>query len=229
ANGSLTLAGTTGLSFLVGSGANDATMIFEGTLADINNALDGLQFKPTAGYNGPASLSIAVNDKGASGSGGVLTDTKVISITVNPLNPTITGVSSSTANGLYGIGQTINIAVTFDQNVYVHGTDGRPTLLLETGLTDRNAIYDSGSGSKTLIFKYIVQEGDLSVDLDYNSTGALALNGVALRNNIGKDAILTLPSPAVAGSLGASKNIVIDGVRPVITLDIDGGALYTNN
>src|SRR5690606_39275984 len=55
-DGTLTLGSVTGLSFLVGGGANDAAMTFEGTLADINNALDGLQFKPTAGYNGPASL-----------------------------------------------------------------------------------------------------------------------------------------------------------------------------
>src|SRR5690606_14606457 len=154
----------------------------------------------------------------ATGSGGALTDTKTINITVNPLNAVVKGMSSSTVDGLYGIGQVIYIAVTVDQVVHGHGKDGAPWRLLETGLTDRKSVYDGGSGSNTLTFNYTVQEGDVSVDLDYNSTGALALNGVALRNNIGKDAILTLPSPAAAGSLGASKNIVIDGVRPVITL-----------
>ena len=58
-------------------------MTFTGTLADINAALDGLSFSPTADYNGAASLQITTNDQGNTGSGGRSRDTDTVTITVN--------------------------------------------------------------------------------------------------------------------------------------------------
>jgi hypothetical protein len=55
------LSSTTGLSFLVGSGTGDATLTLEGSIANINNALNGLVFSPTGGYNGPASLQVSAS------------------------------------------------------------------------------------------------------------------------------------------------------------------------
>ncbi|MBK5283669.1 MAG: DUF4347 domain-containing protein, partial [Nitrospiraceae bacterium] len=46
-NGTVTLAGTAGLTFTVGDGTADATMTFTGTVANINTALNGLAFGPT--------------------------------------------------------------------------------------------------------------------------------------------------------------------------------------
>src|SRR5690606_9618865 len=43
-NGLLTLSGITGLNFLAGDGTDDGTVTFDGTLADINQALNGLLF-----------------------------------------------------------------------------------------------------------------------------------------------------------------------------------------
>ena len=45
-NGTLTLAGTTGLTFTTGDGSADSTMIFTGAIADINTALEGMYFWP---------------------------------------------------------------------------------------------------------------------------------------------------------------------------------------
>ena len=61
-NGSLTLAGTTGLSFTAGDGTADATMTFRGTAAAINTALNGLSYSPTANYNGGATLTLVTKD-----------------------------------------------------------------------------------------------------------------------------------------------------------------------
>ena len=83
ANGTVTLNGTTGLAFTVGSGAGDATMTFTGTLADVNTALDGLVFAPTASFIGAASLQIVTSDQGNVGSGGARTDSDTIAVTVN--------------------------------------------------------------------------------------------------------------------------------------------------
>jgi hypothetical protein len=123
----------------------------------------------------------------------------------------VTNVTSTTADGTYSAGATIDITVTFNGVVDVTGS---PTLLLETGLTDRTATYVSGSGSNTLTFRYTVVAGDTSSDLDYVATNSLALNGGTITGAIG-DAILTLPSPGSTGSLRANKNIVIDnGTAP---------------
>lgn len=85
-NGTLTLSGTAGLSFLTGDGTTDASMRFTGTLAAVNAAFNGAQFTPTLGYAGPASLQIATDDQGNTGVGGPLGDTDTLAITVNAQN-----------------------------------------------------------------------------------------------------------------------------------------------
>src|SRR5690606_21113471 len=129
-----------------------------------------------------------------------------IAITVSPLNPEITNVDATSANGGYRLGDVITIAVTFDQIVTVDTTGGIPSLLLETGAVDSSATYISGSGSDTLIFQYAVQEGDLAPDLDYHSTGALSLNGATIIGN-GLTADLTLPATGGANSIAGQANI----------------------
>jgi hypothetical protein len=214
-NGLITLATTTSLAFHNGNVPGTATLEFEGSLAQINAALNGMKFTPTPGYNGPASFTIISNDQGATGSGGVLTDTDTFNITVQPLNPGVTNVSIVEGNRAYKVGETVNVAVTFDMSVTVAG--GVPTLLLETGLTDRFATYVSGSGTNSLIFSYTVQAGDVSADLDYHSSGALQLNGATLKSAASDDALLTLPTLGGANSIAGQKAIVIDGVVPTIS------------
>jgi VCBS repeat-containing protein len=61
-NGTLTLAGTAGLTFVSGDGTSDSTMTFRGTASAINTALNGLSYSPTANYNGSATLTLATKD-----------------------------------------------------------------------------------------------------------------------------------------------------------------------
>ncbi|NGF57534.1 T9SS type B sorting domain-containing protein [Parapedobacter sp. SGR-10] len=136
--------------------------------------------------------------------------------------PTITSVTSSTANGTYKIGDVISVQVNFDETVNVSGT---PRLTLETGTTDRTVDYVSGTGTSTLTFTYTIQAGDESVDLDYAATTALALNSGSIQDLAGNNATLTLFAPGAAGSLGANKDIVVDGVRPTATLVVTDAAL----
>jgi uncharacterized delta-60 repeat protein/CSLREA domain-containing protein len=81
-HGTLTLGSTTGLAFSSGDGSADATMTFSGTVAAINAALNGLSFAPTGGYQGSAALTLTTSDLGASGSGGILTDTDTVAIQI---------------------------------------------------------------------------------------------------------------------------------------------------
>jgi CSLREA domain-containing protein len=85
-NGTLTLSGTSGLNFACpgcsGDGTADASMGFQGTLVNINAALNGMTFTPTLGFTGAATLTITSNDLGNTGSGGPLTDTDTVNIQV---------------------------------------------------------------------------------------------------------------------------------------------------
>ena len=226
-NGSISLSGTTGLSFVTGDGSADSSMTFEGSIADINQALNGLTFTPTAGYHGPASLQIVTNDLGLSGSGGALSDSDSIAITVNSLNPEIVGVGTGSPDGVYKAGDTLLLTVTFDQPVTVDSSGGTPTLLLETGSSDRQATYVSGSGSNTLTFSYTVQAGDASADLDYASTAALALNGASIRNASHDDAILTLPGIGGGASLAGQHALVVDGIAAsVVSVGVPASGTY---
>ncbi|MGB5743956.1 MAG: LamG-like jellyroll fold domain-containing protein, partial [Sedimenticolaceae bacterium] len=83
-NGTVTLAGITGLTLDIGSGTNDAVVEFRGSLADVNLALDGLAFTPTTDFSGIAILRILTDDQGFIGTGGALTDDDSINITVSP-------------------------------------------------------------------------------------------------------------------------------------------------
>jgi CSLREA domain-containing protein len=139
--------------------------------------------------------------------------------------PTVTNVTSSKTNGAYAIGELIAIQMTFSEKVTVTGT---PQLTLETGTTDAVVNYSSGSGTTTLTFNYTVAAGHNSADLDYASASALALNGGTIKDTATNNAVLTLPEPGAAGSLGANKALVIDTTAPTGSLTIDGDAAFTS-
>ncbi|MBM7059659.1 DUF4347 domain-containing protein [Pseudomonas sp. UL073] len=194
-------------------GLGDTYTLINNNLADsVTGTFSGLAEggTTTAGGNGTELTASYIG-----GTGNDLTLTA-------PIAPTVTAVSSSTANGTYKIGDTVTITVTFDTSVFVTGT---PTLQLETGTTDRTLDFVSGSGTNTLTFSYTIQAGDSSADLDYFSSTALALNGGTIRDGSDTDAVLTLPTPGTAGSLGANKALVIDGIRPTAGIVVADTAL----
>ncbi|MGL6646043.1 cadherin domain-containing protein, partial [Aeromonas caviae] len=196
------------------SGSGTASLLFQYTIlagqADANGisiVANGLE------ANGGTLSDAAGNDANLSHS--LVADNA--SYLVDTTAPVVSGVSSTTAAGTYGVGSVISIQVSFSEAVTVSGT---PQLTLETGATDRTINYVSGSGSNTLTFNYTVQAGDTSADLDYLSSVALGLNGGTIRDAAGNNATLTLPTPGGAGSLGANEAIVIDTSGPVVDTSI---------
>jgi hypothetical protein len=149
--------------------------------------------------------------------------------------PTVTSLASTTANGTYRAGAIIDISVVLSEVVTVTTGTGTPTLLLETGATDRAATYTSGSGTNTLSFRYTVQSGDNSADLSQQSTSALALNGGVIADALGNNATLTLPgtTSATTGSLAANAAIVIDTQAPSaptnVTISPVGGTVVDDD
>lgn len=112
ANGTISLSGTTGLTFTVGDGDHDATMTFTGTISNINTALEGMVFSPATDYVGAAaSVRIQIDDQGNSGPGGPLTDDDTVSITI--VNKTLWVRGSSEVNE----GQQFTLYMTASETV----------------------------------------------------------------------------------------------------------------
>jgi hypothetical protein len=193
-------------TYTVASGESSADLDYSSNSA---LSLSGGTIVDTA--TNPNSAVLTLPAPGAAGSLGFNKN-----IVIDTTSPTVTNVSSTTANGSYGVGSVISVTVTFSQAVAVTGT---PQLALNSGGT---ASYSSGSGTSTLTFTYTVASGESSADLDYNSTSALSLNSGTIFDTVSNpnSAVLTLPAPGAAGSLGANKDIVIDTTPPTTTIDL---------
>ena len=132
-------------------------------------------------------------------------------------------VRSATANGTYGVGDTITLAVQFSEGLVI---TGRPQLKLETGILDQFASFTALTttviADDTLTFTYLVQVGDSSEDLDQYSTSALELNGAIIKDAAGNDANLSLSQPGAIESLVARATLIIDTNPSTIGPDNDG-------
>jgi VCBS repeat-containing protein len=97
-HGALTLAGKSGLSFTAGDGTADATMTFTGSVAAVNNALDGLTYRGNTNFHGNDALTITTNDQGNTGSGGAQTDADTVAIRVTQVGSAPAGVAGEPIN-----------------------------------------------------------------------------------------------------------------------------------
>jgi hypothetical protein len=215
--------GTTDQYATYTSGSGNDTLTFSYTVAAGDTTAD-LDYTSTSalelnsGTIKDAAGNAATLTLASPGALGSLGANKAIVIDGNV--PTVSSVSSTTADGAYNAGDTVVVSVTFNENVIVTGT---PQIDLETGSTDGTASYVSGSGSTTLLFNYLIAASHNTSDLDYLSTSALELNSGTVKDAVGNNATLTLPATGAANSLGDNKAIMIDNVVPVISFVAEGG------
>ncbi|QGQ97946.1 tandem-95 repeat protein [Paenibacillus psychroresistens] len=167
--------------------------------------------------NWSGTLDSTYNGIGLTASTGYYYNKQSIDDVVITKPATVTGVSSTLANGAYPAGTVIPIQMTFNDTISVSGA---PYLSLNTG---RNATYISGSGTNTLTFNYAVQAGNTTSDLNYLSTAALSLNGGTLTDSLGNIANAALPAINAAASLGGNKNIIIDSTIPTGSVNVISG------
>ena len=204
--------------YVAGSGSSALTFVYQVRPNDNATDLDYTGTNALTLAGGTASIKDAAGNNAnrtlpEPGNDGLL-DGANNTIAIDGTGAGVLRVTSDKPNGAYMAGVEIDVKVVFSENVTVGGA-GAPTLALETGATDRQATYDSGSNSTTLTFLYTVQPGDNSVDLDYTTdTGALALNGSTIRDSLGNNATLALPLPGDPNSLAGSKNITVDTTDP---------------
>ncbi|WP_341882121.1 FG-GAP-like repeat-containing protein [Synechococcus sp. UW140] len=169
-----------------------------------NNTTGAWSYSAT-GLLGGSTYSFKATATDAAGNISPASTNYSVSVDTTSPSPSPSGITSANSNGRYGFGSTITLLVAFSETVYVNGS---PTLLLETGSTDRAAVYKSGSGTNTLSFDYTVQLGDQSADLEISSSSALSLQGGSIQDLAGNNAILTLPA------IGANAALVIDDSAP---------------
>jgi predicted extracellular nuclease len=148
-SGFLTLSTTNGLTVLSGNN-NSAAITIQGTLSDLNSALNGLKFTPdvAAVLNGNATFTILSNDLGNTGVGGAKTDTDTVAITVNPANLILSDSGNNTIQGTTGA-DTIYARAGNDK---VYGNGGNDIFLGEDGNDELyggagNDYFDAGNGN----------------------------------------------------------------------------------
>jgi uncharacterized repeat protein (TIGR01451 family) len=109
-HGGITLGSVAGLTFSAGDGTLDSTVTFSGTMAAVNNALNNLVYHSNVGYYGAETLQISVSDLGNTGTGGSLSDSKTVGITVQRLNVppvlTVPGAQTGAENAPLSISGT---------------------------------------------------------------------------------------------------------------------------
>ncbi|MFS8328725.1 DUF4347 domain-containing protein, partial [Vreelandella titanicae] len=210
--------------------ADDFTLTSTGTASGTISAVAGSGDSYTVsvtGISGEGDLRLDLNsgtdiDDGATNAPAGYTSGTAHSVDL--VKPSVTNVTSPTADGTYKAGDTVDITLTFSEVVTVTGT---PQLTLETGATDRVIDYTAGSGTNTLTFAYTVQAGDETSDLALAGSEIL-LSGGTLQDAEGNNAVVTLPTPGDANSLSANKDIVIDAVVPSVTSIAPSGSPAAN-
>jgi hypothetical protein len=111
--------------------------------------------------------------------------------------PSITSVSVP-SNATYDTGEHLDFTVVFDEIITVSGS---PELAITIGSTTRQAVYQSGSNTQNLVFRYTVQSGD--TDVDGIAVGTLAANGGTLQNATLDNADLSL------SNIGSTANVFV--------------------
>ncbi|MBN4075227.1 cadherin domain-containing protein [Gammaproteobacteria bacterium AH-315-E17] len=114
-------------------------------------------------------------------------------------------------------GDKIIVTVTMSEATIVNVTGGTPDYIISVGVATRLAVYDSGSGTNSLTFIYMIQPGD-SDSSGGITAGAtdLSLKGGTLKDSAGNDAVLA--TPAVAANTNA---VVVDTKQPTVVNIVD--------
>ncbi len=118
--------------------------------------------------------------------------------------PTLSSFTSTTSNGTYGIGGTVNITANFNEAL---GASSTMTVVLDTGAS----VTLSTISGTTLTGTYTVATGNSSSDLTVSSITSASVNDAALNN------ATSYTVPVAPNNIADTKALVIDGVLPTLT------------
>ncbi|GMK47717.1 hypothetical protein PghCCS26_48470 [Paenibacillus glycanilyticus] len=204
--------GSTTVQATYGSGTGTTALTFRYAVANGQLDTDGVQLGGSISLNGGTIKNLLNEDS-------ILTLNNIGSLTnvkVDAAAPTVASVSVP-LNATYGSGQNLAFTVNFNEPVNVAG--GTPSLGLTIGSTTVQANYLSGSGTSSLVFRYVVQDGQS--DADGITVNTLALNGATIKDLAGNAAALTL------NSVGSTAGVRVDAVAPTVSsVNLPAGGTY---
>ena len=160
--------------------------------------------------DGTYPVTIKATDK----AGNVSAVSPSLAVTVNTVAPSASAFPVvGPAAKSYKAGDVLSFSVRFTSPVTVTGL---PTLPLMIGATSKPAVYASGSGTDTLVFRRTVVAGDNgAVSLSTNEI-TLPVNAAIKSTINGFDATRTFVSPVLT-------DVIVDTVAPVVnSMSIDG-------
>jgi parallel beta-helix repeat protein len=153
-NGTFSFSGTSGLTFSVGDGSNDVTMICSGLITNLNNAFTAAVFKPTSGFAGSATLLINAKDGGGESDNGTV-NISVAGINDAPVVSVPSAVQNTSANNalVFSAAMGNRISVVDPDNtsstVTITVTNGTFSLSGTSGLS-----FTSGDGTRDLAMTF---------------------------------------------------------------------------
>ncbi len=227
-NGMLSLGSTNGLNGLAGNGSS--AVVFTGTLADINSALDGLTYNAGGDYFGFDQLTLTVDDQGNTGAPGNLTDVATVQIDVTPVNdaPTLSNIEA--------------IPVGYTENSAPVGITGNLTLadvddtVIESGTVSISGNYVAGEDVLSFTNLSGIAGGWNAATGELTLTGSAtlaqyesALQTVAYHNTSDNPdtTTRTVSFSINDGELNSntlSRDITIEAVNDTPLIDLNGGA-----
>jgi hypothetical protein len=204
---------------------------FQGTLAQINAALNGMQFVPTANFSGAAAVAITTNDLGNSGLGGALTDTDSVAVTVTATNDppvlTVTGAGAQAVSG--GTPVLVVADATVVDNDSPNFAGGKITAALVSGGTanDRLMLFGGGGNEITLSGNNVRWNG-VNIGTFAGGVGTSQPLVVSLNVNATPEAAAAVIRSLTFATSSANTSVVNRTVRLTVT-DGDGGTSNSAN
>ena len=186
------------------SGSGSSTLVFRYEIGSTDNDSDGVNIgnsvniaggsiRDRAGHNAILNLTAPTN---------------LSKVLVDNTAPSISLLNITSGN--YRSNQNIDISVVFSENVVVDTTGGTPKIALSMDGKRKYAFYQSGRGTSTLIFRYIVEKGDRDAD-GIGIAPSIVPSGGIIQDAVGHDATLDFTIP------GNLSSVLVDAATPKIT------------
>ena len=155
---------------------------------------------------GSGEIVLDMDDLVACSGEAELINSTAVDANIYPSGAVVPSITSTSSDGYYNEGDTINITVSFSQPVTL--ANGNLIITLETGETDSTATISSINNSSTSSGTYTVQDGDTSTDL---TVSLLSLEGGATLKDTGENDV---DLSTITSNLSANSNIVVDTAPP---------------
>lgn len=213
--------GATSRSAVYASGDGTNNLTFRYTVGVGDNDTDGVTFTGIS-LNG-STLKFSNNgiSTNCSTTLGARTFTSVL---VDNTAPTLVSGMFLNAPNLYKVGDTINVALTYSEKVYVTGTPRLRTIINRTLAGNNTPIYfeyASGSGTKTLNFSFEISIDDRHTTGTLNFDATVDLNGGTIKDGAQLAAPITLGTvettlETLSSTTTAAYAIRFSGRMPVV-------------